>query len=816
MSEAPRRGDHPYVDARLDEHADEDRLPKEVFAAELADINARRRRNNRTEYDPGSCQPTGVALSGGGIRSASFCLGALQGLESQTKTGIEGVDYLSSVSGGGYVGCALTAATQKLNGQFPFTSSDPKVYADTPSVRHIRDYSNFLIPHGAGDVITALVIMGRGLAANALIVLPILLFFVALTLFIHPDPALLEQPMLHNWNLADTAAAWGVKGSPPLWGLHGFWFTAILVAVGILLLVIWAIAKSVAATDFWQTRVAWNWAAGHSSELSGGLVTFSKRLFLITLVVLWFETQPFILSAMVAVSSPSSHCANGALSGACLGQMLRDWISGLSGLTPLLSLSSIGVAFALLSKYFGDVIAMTKSATGWRAQLKKITAKVALWFAAIVIPICLWMVYLNLTYYALINNPPDKHWTLWAFVASGVTLVLALFINPNVTSLYRLYRDRLSKAFLFDPDPNTPRDKFQDLPAYQPKLHELNTDLCPYPIINAALNIEGSRYANKRGREADFFIFTPEYTGSAATGYIGTRRIEEQETALDLGTAMAISAAAVSSNMGSETIKPLAFTLALLNVRLGYWLLNPSKVSGKQTWFERLKDIRLLSLFMEMFSRITEYNHLIYLTDGGHIENLGVYALLKRRCKLIIAIDAEADPRMGFGALLTLERYARIDFGAIIELPWQAIRDCALAADAAFDKARADSSSVPSELGPHCAAAEIQYGGKETGILLYVKASVTGDEDDYILDYKRRHSAFPHETTGDQFFGEEQLEAYRALGFHIMQGLMTGSAPFALIPGRDETEDDARRRIWREIKAALNGEARRRPRPAQT
>ena len=218
MSEAPRRGDHPYIDARLDEHADEDRLPREVFAAELADINARRRRNNRTEYDLGSCQPTGVALSGGGIRSASFCLGALQGLESQTKTGIEGVDYLSTVSGGGYVGCALTAATQKLNGQFPFTSSDPKVYADTPSVRHIRDYSNYLIPHGAGDVITALVIAARGLAANALIVLPILLFFVGLTLFIHPDAVSLEQPF----------AGWGVSGGPPLWGLHGFWLTAIL------------------------------------------------------------------------------------------------------------------------------------------------------------------------------------------------------------------------------------------------------------------------------------------------------------------------------------------------------------------------------------------------------------------------------------------------------------------------------------------------------------------------------------------------------------------------------------------------------------
>jgi hypothetical protein len=806
MSEAPKRGDHPYIDARLDEHADEDRLPKEVFAAELADINARRKRNNRTEYDPGSCQPTGVALSGGGIRSASFCLGALQGLESQTKTGMEGIDYLSTVSGGGYVGCALTAATQKLDGQFPFTSSDPKVYADTPSVRHIRDYSNYLIPHGAGDVITALVIAARGLAANALIVLPILLFFVGLTLFIHPDAESLAQPFPLDW------VASGGRERAPLWGLHGFWLTAILLAVGILFLFIWAIAKSIAATDFWQTRIAGSRAAGRSAELSGGLVTFSKILFVITLVSLWFETQPFILSAMVAASHPSDAklCAQGAFSGACLGQMLHGWFSGL---TPYLA--SLGAVFALFSKYFGDVIAVTKSATGRMARLKKVLAKAALWFAAIVIPSCLWLIYLNLTYDAL-TDTTGKHWTLWVFVASGVTLALALFIDPNVTSLYRLYRDRLSKAFLFDPDPNTPRDKFQDLPAYQPKLHELNTDLCPYPIINASLNIEGSRYANKRGREADFFVFTPEYTGSGATGYIGTQRIEEKETALDLGTAMAISAAAVSSNMGSETIKPLAFTLALLNVRLGYWLLNPSKVAGKQTWLDRIKDVRVLSLFMEMFSRLNEYNHLIYLTDGGHIENLGVYSLLKRRCKLIIAIDAEADPRMGFGALLTLERYARIDFGAIIDLPWQAIREAALAADAAFDKARVDGSSVPCELGPHCAAAEIQYGGKETGILVYVKASVTGDESDYILDYKRRNSAFPHETTGDQFFGEEQLEAYRALGFHIMQGLMNGSAPFALIPRQDETEDDARRRIWREIHAALNGEARRRPRPPRT
>src|SRR5262249_26766087 len=50
----------------------------------------------------------GLALSGGGIRSAAFCLGSLQALY---ETGVLGrVDYLSTVSGGGYIGCSLTAA----------------------------------------------------------------------------------------------------------------------------------------------------------------------------------------------------------------------------------------------------------------------------------------------------------------------------------------------------------------------------------------------------------------------------------------------------------------------------------------------------------------------------------------------------------------------------------------------------------------------------------------------------------------------------------------------------------------------------------
>ena len=172
-----------------------------------------------------------------------------------------------------------------------------------------------------------------------------------------------------------------------------------------------------------------------------------------------------------------------------------------------------------------------------------------------------------------------------------------------------------------------------------------------------------------------------------------------------------------------------------------------------------------------MFSHINENSPTIYLTDGGHLENLGVYALMKRGCKVIIVIDGEADKHMRFPALLNLERYARIDLGATMRLPWEPIRDHARKIDKAFETAEKEGTPVPCEVGPHCAAAEINYGPHENepAILVYVEASVERGRRRLCPRLQRRHPAFPHETTNDQFFGEEQLEAYGALGFHIVR-----------------------------------------------
>jgi hypothetical protein len=245
---------------------------------------------------------------------------------------------------------------------------------------------------------------------------------------------------------------------------------------------------------------------------------------------------------------------------------------------------------------------------------------------------------------------------------------------------------------------------------------------------------------------------------------------------------MAISGAAASSNMGSNSIRALTPTLALLNVRLGYWLKNPRYVD------ERVRPQRRstpLYFWSEISGRLYENSDSVYLTDGGHIENLGVYELLRRRCKVIIAVDAEADAPMNSSSLMTLQRYARIDLGVRIDLPWTPIRDRTRAlmarnAEKAGDPSSPDEHDDPLHNHVHVAIGTVDYGNEEKGYLVYIKSSLTGDENDYIRDYARRNNRFPHETTGDQFFSEEQFEVYRALGFHISHGFLAGDHPVAV------------------------------------
>jgi hypothetical protein len=785
---------------------------------------------------------TGLALSGGGIRSASVGLGALQAIDACH--GIEGIDYLSTVSGGGYIGCSLTTGLHKCDGRFPFQDAS---YGDTVSVRHIRDYSKYLIPHGLPDIVTGLAIFFRGLLANIVLLLPLLFLAVWATLISHPTFQSLEEPSVFGFDLSKI---FGAGKGEHLWGLRGFWLTCLLLVIDAVALILWAFLKSLTTSALWHRAMSDTSAekvaaaerdGDRSAELNGPIPTIMKGLFLLTAVVAFFELQPFILRQMDQIDFSA---------GARQGQGLLDKALGLF-LTWSPKLAPLAGVVAFFSKYLGDMQRIAERSPTLASHLKSLAAKGAWLFVGLIIPSLIWWIYLQLSFNSLaqadggasalldwlressasLDPGALRDWLLsrlgepgdleprdrggqtieTSLYAAGFFIFgfAALLINPNATTFFRLYRDRLNKAFIFDPDPKH-RDSYGDLHAISLKLHRIDLDDCPYPIINAALNLEGSRFANKRGRNADFFMFSPEYVGSPATGYIGSKRLFLQEPDLDIGTAMAISGAAFSPNMGRATVKALTPTLALLNARLGYWMLNPREVS-KRARPSLIGDIvdgvkRSFFLLFEIFGQIDENSTNVYLTDGGNLENLGLYELLRRQCEVIIVVDSECDPTLDFPSLISLTRFARTDLGVMIDLPWEAIRRSATEIDGAFLSAATNSQiSVPKRNGPHCAVCDIDYAADKKGLLFYFKASLSGDESDLVFDYKRRNPAFPHETTADQFFGEDQLEAYRNLGFHMVWGVLSGTSPFVIRARSDETEQQAQRRAFNALVAALGG-----------
>ena len=152
---------------------------------------------------------------------------------------------------------------------------------------------------------------------------------------------------------------------------------------------------------------------------------------------------------------------------------------------------------------------------------------------------------------------------------------------------------------------------------------------------------------------------------------------------------------------------------------------------------------------------------------------------------MIVAVDAEADPPLNFDSLIRLQRYARIDLGVRIDLPWEDIRRVSRKITIDFPHGPLDDAAHCH--GPHAAIGRIDYGTGGSGVLIYIKATMSGDENDLVRDYKRRNVEFPHETTVDQFFSEEQFEVYRTLGFHAADSLFSGTDRFGLLRPDDNS-----------------------------
>jgi hypothetical protein len=371
------------------------------------------------------------------------------------------------------------------------------------------------------------------------------------------------------------------------------------------------------------------------------------------------------------------------------------------------------------------------------------------------------------------------HWKLLTDASLGVTmavlalcfaglLLLAARVDINEFSLNAFYRSRLVRCYLGatrfragerNPQNFTGFDDNDDLPLAVLTEPE-GPSAGPLHIVNCALNLGGSSDLALHTRHSTIFTLTPLCCGSRylsrdqagnkeEMGYATTAIFGGRDGQPSLGQAISVSGAAASPNMGYHTSTVVAFLMTLFNVRLAWWFPNPSMsgINSPSPWFS------LRYLLMELFGGADDKSKYLAISDGGHFENLAAYELVKRKCRVILISDGECDPNLQFEGLGMLIRMCAVDFGAKITIDVGSIR-------------RVGESPWSSN---RCAVGRIEYcDGSPDGTLIYLKASMTGHEDTSILQYRATHAAFPHESTGNQFYREDQFESYRSLGRDIV------------------------------------------------
>jgi hypothetical protein len=284
----------------------------------------------------------------------------------------------------------------------------------------------------------------------------------------------------------------------------------------------------------------------------------------------------------------------------------------------------------------------------------------------------------------------------------------------------------------------------------------------PYPLLSGTLNLLGERRSEDRCWP---FLFSPLFCGSRVTGYADTRAYLGGFD--DLAQVMALSGAAVSPTQAHSLAA--AALLTLVNARTGQWLPLPDAGGQRAGRLRRwlLGRPAALCLLAELF-RDAEDRLRGFVSDGGHSENLGLWPLLLRRCRLIIVSDAGEDPEHSFDDFLKVCRRMRLYHGVqVFDL---------------HDDRPVDARPLLLQQDRTCAyhffLGRVLYPEgfmgatrPEEGYLIYLKPSVTKDEDNDLLRHFRLRRPFPHDPTLNQLFDEDTVESYRQLGQHIGETL---------------------------------------------
>lgn len=238
--------------------------------------------------------------------------------------------------------------------------------------------------------------------------------------------------------------------------------------------------------------------------------------------------------------------------------------------------------------------------------------------------------------------------------------------------------------------------------------------------------------------------------------------------------------------MGYHSSPLVTFLMTLFNARLGWWLGNPGP-AGNNTFYLSRPRFTVRPIVAEALGLTDRTSPYVYLSDGGHFDNLGLYEMVLRRCHFIVVSDAGCDEKCGLNDLGGAIRKIRADLGIPIDFP----RGISIYSRSADPTTRAHGlywavgrirySVVDPPPTPADAARAETLEDARNGWLLYIKPAFYGNEPPDVFEYATTNEQFPHESTADQFFSESQFESYRMLGVHAIARLCDGWAGNSLV-----------------------------------
>jgi hypothetical protein len=773
----------------------------------------------------------GLALSGGGIRSASFALGVVQQLAVGLKSGLLTFHYLSTVSGGGYMGTAIDWLRHCYGEAFQHqlgskeqgdrsselrdtTRKDSAKVAGT-WLDYVRMHGNYLLP----PRISVLALVGFGLRG--------LLF----TVLVYGGAAV---ALLAIFNDIGVLPSWcAVRCAPRPWfGIERWVVLSVgMLAAHILLygLATWLASVSVSlavlttalaiAAGFFGSFEVLSYVQGDTSTrwpyLAVVLVVTITYLVMATRVLLGAFTGPVPRPPLQVQFRLWGYRyrtwiqqALGGVLGVSLGLLILwsipsayHWLRNAASWAP----AAVGGGSSLLT----GVVTVLKSLMGQKKNpnpslLDRAVAAIApiIGAAAVVYGSLILAYGIQAGGWYLPQCPcawvaPQLSLTI-ALILIVAALVLGFFCNANYLSLGSMYRDRLMEMFMPD---KSAIDATQWEPATEAECVRISDLLADgikgkyrlFHLVSCNIILTDAVRDSFRGRGGDSFAFSPLYSGSSATGWARSDLVGGRW--MSLATAMATSGAAANpdaavAGAGFTRNRLVAFLMWIFNVRLGYWLRNPSYVpdSGRErvTW---PPNFWIPGLWQGLLGRgLDEDASHVQLSDGGHFDNTGLYELIRRRVRVIVLSQASADPTYQMDDLANAIERVRADFGVHIRFD---IPGCGPATIRPVSTdARSEIKTPEMYATRGYALARIYYPrlmpdreqsqsqgqtsgwtNWDHGYLLYLQATRVQEIKDRVdIDsYARMHPAFPNESTANQFFDEDQVEAYRELGMAITQ-----------------------------------------------